>query len=150
MRVTGDELEEFFRELGQFTYYVQHIEWGVRQILMIDEVRRRGNIPAPPEEAAAIARIFENKTLGALMGRLEGVPSFPHPMLEALRSLNRERKHIIHHLAHAIGEFSTNPALRKTVVARLVAGHDLASAINPQLSRYIFEQAVKDGLEKDR
>ncbi|HYJ82886.1 MAG TPA: hypothetical protein VEW26_08615, partial [Allosphingosinicella sp.] len=91
-----------------------------------------------------------SKTLGALIGRLERVSSFPQPMLESLRSLNRERKHIIHHLAHSIGEFSTNPTLRKTVVARLMAGHGLASAINPQLTRYMFEQAVIDGLEKDR
>lgn len=147
MRVTGEELEEFFQELGQFTYYVQHIELAARQILMIDEVRKRGIIPAPPKEAAAIARIFEDKSLGALIGRLERLAGFPPPILESLRRLNRERKHIVHHLAHSIGEFSTNPLLRKTVVTRLSAGHGLASEINPALVRYMVEQAAEDGLE---
>jgi hypothetical protein len=145
MQVTVIELERFFQELGQFTYYAQHAEHICRQILMIYEVKSRGRWPVGPEEGAEIGRIFEEKTLGALIGRLEKVPEFPQPLLEKMRDLNGERKQIIHHLARSIGDFSSNPALRRMVISKLIAAHDLASAVSEQLVGYAVGLAAQDG-----
>jgi hypothetical protein len=158
--VTGDELYEFYAQLGQAIYALQNVEGTLHRILCL-KVEFAANKPTQSEADMILSR-YREKPLGGLISAVKKAQCLQESSIESLDSLNADRKFVVHRLHETADEkLRANSAFRRDLVERLEAISDRGFEINTALVNELvsgvdqnlfsdprFHQEFKAGLQR--
>jgi hypothetical protein len=158
--ITGDELYDFYAQLGQALYALQNVEGTLHRILCV-KVEFATKRPAQSEADEILAR-YRDKTLGGLITAAKKSACLNDETITALESLNAHRKFVVHRLLETAEEkLRADSGFRPELVQRLenisdqsfelntVLVNEFISGVDPSLmSNPRFQAELQSGLRR--
>ena len=134
------ELEYMFKVIGQAVWHLQYLEVALDQLITLKvDIRTPGRVP----EAEAWAMLTRNQrdTLGDSIKKAEKNQALDEATLKRLRSLNHERRWLVHRSYTENGKDLYEDVTRQAMLERLanfmVDARALHYEMNSEVEKYV-------------
>ncbi|OOX25926.1 hypothetical protein BJL85_22150 [Vibrio parahaemolyticus] len=139
------ELSYFYQKTGEAIWHLQHVEEELIMLYVIGSIHLNIN-GISGKNADLKTKQYGKKTLGQLIGLLDGTPIVTSEFIEKLRSYNEIRKWIVHNSMRETGNCLYSQTDRDFFISRTVEFTDLSVEIQDDIVNRLWELTHAAGI----
>jgi len=148
-QIDSTELNFLYTKIGESIWHLQHVENNLATLILIKGIAKELN-SLTESEALGHQKRLNKLTLGQLLGKTEKLDIIEPFLLKRIKSLNNERKWIVHNSVTESGHELYTDTGRDFVFTKILAFIDEAIALNKLIGENIVEYGVSKGQSKEQ
>ncbi|HIF9285252.1 TPA: hypothetical protein ACX6SX_000972 [Photobacterium damselae] len=143
--IAPQELSYFYQKTGEAIWHLQHVEDFLIKLHIVGSIHLNLNGISAKNAESKLDQ-FSKKTLGQLIGLLDGTPIVTEDFVEKLREYNDIRKWVVHNSMRETENILYSQTDRNFFINRTTKFTDLSVEIQSDIEARLWELTVAGGI----